>query len=371
MTDLNYCSSNIGAETQVSTAAPTEGEVEPEKAGPSRISVNCPSINEIKDKTADLIHAIGARDLFRTDYDKQDGNRTLNPGQGSDKNYAAFIASRLKPVQEPEYDDDRVSIRAPSESDENFTSASETCGYYAERSSATLTCDDYTERAKADLLSSVGKESSKRKGSSQTSKSRKRMRESDTGHQGSTSSKTKRSRVSPDQGHKSDDENFEGEEEILVDIDNNRPNGRKQRPPLLPNLAARINRYWKIEAESHSTVKHLKGLYSTPENCRELVVPKINWELYTNLHPYYIRQDRKYIELQETSMAVTTAVSSIANLALEADKNNQMVDTKQIVTHALNATTLLGCAHQKLNNRRKESIAPALPKEIREVCRSL
>ena len=77
----------------------------------------------------------------------------------------------------------------PSESEENFTSASETCGYYAERSSATLTCDDYTERAKADLLSLVGNETSKRKGPSQTSKSRKRTREGDTGHQGSTSSK--------------------------------------------------------------------------------------------------------------------------------------------------------------------------------------
>ena len=101
MTDHNYCSSNLGAETQVSTAAPTEGVVEPEKVGLCRISVNCPSINEIKDIIADLIHAIGARDLFRTDYDKQDGNRTLNPGQSSDKNYGAFIASRPKPVQEP------------------------------------------------------------------------------------------------------------------------------------------------------------------------------------------------------------------------------------------------------------------------------
>ena len=106
-----------------------------------------------------------------------------------------------------------------------------------------MTCDDYTERAKADLLCLVRKETSKRKGPSQTSKSRKRTREGDTGHQGSTSSKTKRSRVSPDQGHKSDDENFEEEEEILVDTDNSRPNERKQGPPLLPNLATRINRY--------------------------------------------------------------------------------------------------------------------------------
>ena len=124
------------------------------------------------------------------------------------------------------------------------------------------------------------------------------------------------------------------EEEILVDIENNRPIERKRGPPLLPYLATRINRYWKIEAESHSTVKHLKGLYSIPENCRELVVPKINRELYTKLHPYYIRQDRKYIDLQETLMAVTTEVSSTADLAPEADKNSQVVDTKQIVTHA-------------------------------------
>ena len=93
---------------------------------------------------------------------------------------------------------------------------------------------------KLTYYSLVGKETSKRKGPSQTSKSGKRTRESDTGHQGSTSSKTKRSRVSPDQGHISDDENFEGEEEILVNIDNNRPNERKRGPPLLPNLATRI-----------------------------------------------------------------------------------------------------------------------------------
>ena len=64
MTDHNYCSSNIRAEAQVSSAAPIEGEAEPNEAGTYRISVNCPSINEIKDKIADLIYPIGARDLF-------------------------------------------------------------------------------------------------------------------------------------------------------------------------------------------------------------------------------------------------------------------------------------------------------------------
>ena len=83
-------------------------------------------------------------EIFRTDYEQQDRNRTLNSGQGSDQNHYAFVATSPKPVQEPVYDDDRVSIRAPRENDDNLTSTSETYGYYAEKSSATLTCH-YTE----------------------------------------------------------------------------------------------------------------------------------------------------------------------------------------------------------------------------------
>ena len=83
-----------------SAAAPTEGEAEPDETGTYRTPVIFPSINEIKDKIADLIHGIGARDLFRTGYEEQDRNRTLNPGQGSDQNHDTFVVSRPKPVQE-------------------------------------------------------------------------------------------------------------------------------------------------------------------------------------------------------------------------------------------------------------------------------
>ena len=55
--------------------------------------------------------------------------------------------------------------------------------------------------------------------------------------------------MSPDQGSKSDNEDFGVEDEILVGIDNNRPSEKrktKQGPPRLPKLAARINRYLEI-----------------------------------------------------------------------------------------------------------------------------
>ena len=54
----------MGAETQSSTAAPTEDEAETDEAGPSRISVNCPSINEIKDKIAVQFMPLGPETYF-------------------------------------------------------------------------------------------------------------------------------------------------------------------------------------------------------------------------------------------------------------------------------------------------------------------
>ena len=115
-------------------------------------------------------------------------------------------------------------------------------------------------------------------------------------------------------------------------------------------------------------IKQLKNQYLTPENCEELLIPPINRELYVKLHPYHKRQDKKLTDIQETLLCATTAVANIANLVLEADKQSRIVDTKAIVTHALNATTLMGNIHSKLNNKRKELIGKTLPEDIKEVC---
>ena len=115
---------------------------------------------------------------------------------------------------------------------------------------------------------------------------------------------------------------------------------QKARPPLLANLATRVNRYWKQESESESTVRFIKGQYLAPENCSDLVTPRLNRKVYGRLRPFHRRQDEKYMDIQETLLSAATAVAIIANLALEADKTCHMVDTKTLVTHALNATTL-------------------------------
>ena len=132
------------------------------------------------------------------------------------------------------------------------------------------------------------------------------------------------------------------------------------------NLAVRTNRYWKTESDNQTTVNFLKNQYLTPENCEELLIPPVNHELYVKLHLYHKRQDKKLTDLQETLPCATTAVASIANLVLE--KQSRMVDTKAVITHALNTATLMGNIHSKLNNKRKELIGNTLPTDIRKVC---
>ena len=153
-----------------------------------------------------------------------------------------------------------------------------------------------------------------------------------------------------------------------IKIDEGRPCVKKQGPPILGNLAARINRYWETESDNQTTVNFLKNQYLTPENCEEFLIPPVNCELYVKLHPYHKRQDKKLTDIQETLLCSTTAVANMANLVLEEDKQSRMADTKAIVTHALNATILMGNIHSKLNNKRKELIGKTLPADIKEVC---
>ena len=63
-------------------------------------------------------------------------------------------------------------------------------------------------------------------------------------------------------------------------------------------------------------------------------------------------------------------MANIANLVLKANNQSRMVDTKAVVTHAFNATTLMSNIHSKLNNKKEELIGKTLPADIREVCSS-
>ena len=52
------------------------------------------------------------------------------------------------------------------------------------------------------------------------------------------------------------------DEKILQLIDSKWPCDKKTGPPLLPNLATRVDCYWKGESESEFACKYIKGEYT-------------------------------------------------------------------------------------------------------------
>ena len=164
------------------------------------------------------------------------------------------------------------------------------------------------------------------------------------------------------------------EEEILCTVEAERPPVAPlpEGEPLLPKLADRVKRYWQTDARNmrrnQDSYKALLNSHRPPENCKFLNVPLINEAIYKGLPPPVKRKDGEMADIQKDILSGNCAVLKIANQILEADAKSEMVNSKEIVKMCLDAVTLLGLAHCKLNNFRKNTLQPSLDPNIRDVC---
>ena len=54
---------------------------------------------------------------------------------------------------------------------------------------------------------------------------------------------------------------------------------------------------------------------------------------------------------------------NIANICLDADNKDRLIDSKEIVVKAIDVITLLGRASKQITFKRKERLRSALPEE--------
>ena len=372
---------NFGANSPEPCQATTDPNFQETNASQPQAEV--PVVVQLRDKLTDLVQLLGSSGVLLSQTQSQPNlvlgsgqpvsrgaelhmpchSRNINPSTAETS--ASFCIQYPGKARDFHYnpgvdqEDDRISLMAPDNNDLDGATNEEP-PYASVPSMVTESERDtgskassFQARAAADLDSLLGKTKAQSTG-------QKRPSNND-----GVSIQSKKSKTGENETATPD---LQVDEEILQEFDEGRPRVKKQGPPILGNLTARINRYWKTESDNQTTVNFLKNQYLTPENCEELLIPPVNRELYVKLHPYHKRQDKKLTDIQETLLCATTAVANIANLVLEADKQSRMVDTKAIVTHALNATTLMGNIHSKLNNKRKELIGKTLPADIKEVC---
>ena len=67
-------------------------------------------------------------------------------------------------------------------------------------------------------------------------------------------------------------------------------------------------------------------------------------------------------------MRSSVVVLQIADMCLEADRNNQVILSKPVVTKAIDGVTLLGRANYYLIGERKELLKSALSEDIKGLC---
>ena len=85
-------------------------------------------------------------------------------------------------------------------------------------------------------------------------------------------------------------------------------------------------------------------------------VPTLNKEMIKNesIHHYYKRNEKRWFDLQNIVLQATSAVVEIANLCLEFDNKNEMIQSKDVVVKAIDTITLLGKANHQMTFERKE-----------------
>ena len=108
-------------------------------------------------------------------------------------------------------------------------------------------------------------------------------------------------------------------------------------------------------------LKQLISKYDRPQNCENLVVPKVNQQILVKLEKRQKLTDLRFSHIQE-SVAVTKCVDQL----LKANDKSSP-DLRQTVGSLTDAVALLGHGHYEVGMARRLMLKPALNKEVADV----
>ena len=128
--------------------------------------------------------------------------------------------------------------------------------------------------------------------------------------------------------------------------------------PMLENLAKACTKFWVTESKNDLVIKKPKCDYEVPWNCDEFGSPILNEYILRNrdIHSHYKSNERRWFDLQNLIFKLPTAVMNIANICLDANNKDRLIESKEVVLKATDAIILLE-EHQnkKYSNVRNNS----------------
>ena len=147
---------------------------------------------------------------------------------------------------------------------------------------------------------------------------------------------------------------------LEADFNEDEPTG----PNIQQNLANIAMKRWEISLSSDK-LKGLLAKHLKPGNCPELLVPKVNPEIWSQLENYRRKADLRLGNLQQTLQKATFGILNSCHQLVSEHGTNV---SKEILAPAVDAIALLGHAASELSQLRREQVKPALKREFYSLC---
>ena len=135
-------------------------------------------------------------------------------------------------------------------------------------------------------------------------------------------------------------------------------------------LASVIKKHWSYEPEKFCNVKKLQEKLLISQNCAEICTPKLNREIFcnNNIPGWVKRADKRFQNCPASVVKATAGMIKLCDNLLKAEKENIVVNTKDLLSLTMESIMLLGHVNFSMNNMRRDRIKNSLQKDLHFLC---
>ena len=134
-------------------------------------------------------------------------------------------------------------------------------------------------------------------------------------------------------------------------------------PKVDESVAKTINSKW-LEQMPIKVLNNKRAKYSVPENCENLMVPRVNKPIWNTLDRAHKTRDLKFSHMQTTCVAAGAAITKSLHDLVTSDN----IEVGSLIRQLTDAVVLVGQVNYDLSLKRRENMRPALSGEYRDLC---
>ena len=144
-------------------------------------------------------------------------------------------------------------------------------------------------------------------------------------------------------------------DEILDEIDPEHKTPQPPGEPIPSKLTNLVTICWKHEPSNFSTIKKMEKKILILKNCEKVCVPKLNRKIFFNkdFQPWAKRSDKWIRDTQTGFVKATAPFIKVSEQILHAERENYAINTKKVLSSALDGVMLLRNVRHSLNDLRK------------------